>query len=159
VAGGKRLVAYLIAGQKPAPSANDLRRLLRAKLPDYMTPAAFVVLDAFPLTASGKIDRRALPTPECSQMERESAFVAPRTPFEEIMTEVWEEVLRLEKIGVLDNFFDLGGHSLLATQVMSRVRSRFEIDLPVRCLFEAPTVAEMALQVEQALIAEIRGLD
>jgi amino acid adenylation domain-containing protein len=159
IVGGKQIVAYLVVNQEAVPSAGEMRRFLRQKLPDYMIPAAYVMLDAFPLMPSGKIDRRALPAPERSQVTRERAFVAPRTPFEEILAEIFGEVLELEHPSVHDNFFDLSGHSLLATQVMSRVRDRFEIDLPVRYLFESPTVAQMALRVEQAVIAEIQALD
>jgi acyl-coenzyme A synthetase/AMP-(fatty) acid ligase/acyl carrier protein len=159
VVGGKQMVAYLVSDRDSAPSASELRRFLRKKLPDYMIPAAYVVLDAFPLMPSGKIDRRALPAPERGQIEREGVFVAPSTPFEEIVSEIFKEVLELEKVSVNDNFFDLSGHSLLATQVMSRVRDRFEIDLPVYYLFEAPTVAGLASRVEQALLEEIEALD
>jgi acyl-coenzyme A synthetase/AMP-(fatty) acid ligase/acyl carrier protein len=153
----KQLVAYVVLDQAAAPTPQEMRQFLGEKLPQYMVPAAFVVLDAFPLTPNGKIDRRALPAPDRDQIERESVYVAPSTPYEEILVEAWEEVLELEEIGVRDNFFSLGGHSLLATQIVSRVRDYFEIELPVRVIFEAPTVAGMALYVEQALIAEIKA--
>jgi acyl-CoA synthetase (AMP-forming)/AMP-acid ligase II/acyl carrier protein len=147
----KHLVAYVVPNRAAAPTPQELRQFLGEKLPQYMIPAAFVVLDAFPLTPNRKIDRRALPAPARDQIERESAFAAPSTPYEEILVEVWEEVLGLQEIGVHDNFFSLGGHSLLATQVASRVRNYFEIELPVRSIFEAPTVAGIAMYVERAL--------
>ncbi len=156
--GDKRLVAYLVSQSQAAAEAGDLRRFLASRLPDYMVPSAFVLLDALPLTSNGKIDRRALPPPGREQMGPESAYAAPGTSFEEIVAEIWGEVLRLEKVGVYDNFFHLGGHSLLVTQVLSRVRDRFEIELPLRCFFESPTVAQMASRVERALIEEIRTL-
>jgi amino acid adenylation domain-containing protein len=157
--GSKALVAYLVAGREQVPSVAELRQSLRKSLPDHMIPAAFVTLDAFPLTVNGKVDWRALPAPDHAGMERERDFVAPTTPYEEVLAEVWEEVLRVENIGVHDNFFDLGGHSLLATQIVARVSERFEIELPVRALFEAPTIAEMGPRIEQALDARIAALD
>jgi acyl carrier protein len=123
-----------------------------------MIPSAFVALNALPLTANGKVDRQALPAPAREQVQRESDFVAPRTPFEEILAQVWQEVLKLERISVHDDFFALGGHSLLATQMISRVRDRFEIDLPLRCVFETPTIAELGSQVERILVEEIEAL-
>ena len=106
-----------------------------------------MVLSQLPLTPNGKVDRRALPLPEGrSQVQQE--YVAPRTPVQETLAEIWREVLRVEEVGIEDNFFELGGHSLLATQVMSRVRERFGVELPLRVLFESPTVAELAQRVE-----------
>lgn len=154
------LVGYFIT-EKPeaSPTGNDLREHLIQTLPDYMIPNAFIQLDAFPLTPNGKIDRKALPAPGRKQLQSEKGVVPPRNEFEEILAEVWEEVLPIDPIGIYDNFFNLGGHSLLATQVVSRIRDRFEIELPVRTLFEAPTIAELSLRVEQILIAEIEALD
>jgi amino acid adenylation domain-containing protein/non-ribosomal peptide synthase protein (TIGR01720 family) len=149
-AGGPQLVAYFIPGQAAAPDANDLRNFLRQSLPDYMIPAAFVSLDAFPLTANGKINRLALPAPDPLIRPDPQTFVAPSTPFEEIMADIFCEVLKVDAISVHHNFFDLGGHSLLATQVMSRVYDRFDARLPVRTLFEAPTLGELARRIEQA---------
>jgi acyl carrier protein len=108
-----------------------------------MTPSAFVVLDAMPLTPNGKVDRKALPAPEMSRASEET-FVAPRGPVEELLASIWAEVLGTERVGVEDNFFDLGGHSLLVMQVVSRVRTAFSIELPPRRFFETPTVAAMA---------------
>jgi acyl carrier protein len=145
-AGGEpetRLVAYVVPQEK-APATSVLRSHLQGFLPDYMIPSAFVLLDALPLTLNGKIDRRALPAPETSRPSLEDSYVAPRTPIEEQVAQIWSEILRLERVGIHDNFFDLGGHSLLATQVMARLRQNFQLDFPVRSLFEAPTVAGLA---------------
>ncbi len=159
VSGDKRLVAYLIPDQEPAPTVSELRHFLRDKLPEYMLPSIFVTLDTFPLTLNGKIDRRALPEPEQKRPELEHIFVPPDTPIEQVLSDVWSEILQLEKIGIHDNFFELGGHSLLATQVISRINARFEIELPLRVLFETSTIAELGARVEQALIEEIQALD
>ena len=145
----KRLVAYIVADRTPAPSITMLRRALREKLPDYMIPAAFVVLDAMPLTPNGKVDRLALPAPDQSRPELENSFVAPRTPVEELLAEIWAEVLGLERVGIHDDFFDLGGHSLLATRVVSRIHKALQLEFPLRILFEAFTVAGLAERIEE----------
>ncbi|MBW3570023.1 MAG: amino acid adenylation domain-containing protein, partial [Gemmatimonadetes bacterium] len=142
VPGEKRLVAYVV-GQA---GAEELRAHLRASLPDYMVPAAFVALDALPLNANGKVDRRALPVPDFAAAEE--AYVAPRTLVEEVLAAIWAEVLRVDRVGVDDDFFASGGHSLLATRVVSRVRDVFGVELPLRALFEGPTLAELAERVE-----------
>jgi amino acid adenylation domain-containing protein len=147
--GEKRLVAYVVAAQGgPAPDAGELRDHLRERLPEYMVPQSFVALDALPLTPNGKLDRRALPAPQ--QSERGAGYVAPRTPVEEKLAAAWRELLGIERVGVNDNFFDLGGHSLLLTQLASRIRSGFGVELPLRSLFEATTVAELSALVERA---------
>jgi amino acid adenylation domain-containing protein len=148
--GNKQLVTYIVPQTEVAPSISDLRHFLKQKLPDYMIPAAFVMLDDLPLTPNGKVDRRALPEPEL-RPELSLTFVAPRTPIEEILASIWACVLGIEQVGVHDNFFELGGHSLLATQVISRVRDTMSVELPLRSLFEAPTVATLAQQVENSL--------
>ncbi|MCP4661173.1 MAG: AMP-binding protein, partial [bacterium] len=122
----------------------ELRSFLSEKLPDYMVPAAFVLLDAFPLTPNDKVDRGALPAPELTRPELEEAFVAPRTPLEQQLADIWAEVLGVEQVGVDDDFFELGGHSLMATQLVSRVRDVFRVELPLRAVFESPRVAAMA---------------
>ncbi|MFL5381523.1 MAG: amino acid adenylation domain-containing protein, partial [Longimicrobiaceae bacterium] len=142
-AGTRRLVAYVVGDVE----AGVLREHLRRELPDYMVPAAFVPLERLPLTPSGKLDRRALPAPELASAEER--YVAPRTPVEEVLAEIWAEMLRLERVGVEESFFELGGHSLLATRVVSRVRELFGVELPLRALFEGPTVAELAVRVEE----------
>src|SRR5256714_1658740 len=141
--GEKRLAAYVIAHPGRAVGARQLRDFLRGKLPEYMLPSAFVVLDAFPLTPSGKIDRLALPAPE-KNLETEEGYVAPRGALEKILSTIFAEVLQLERVGVRDNFFDLGGHSLLATQIASRLREAFQVELPLRKIFEGPTVEGLA---------------
>ncbi|HSU14828.1 non-ribosomal peptide synthetase, partial [Longimicrobium sp.] len=140
--GERRLVAY-VAGEA---GAEALRPHLRRTLPEYMVPAAFVSLGRIPLTPNGKLDRRALPAPEYGSAEGRS--VVPRTPVEEVLAGIWAEVLGLERVGVEESFFELGGHSLLVMSVLSRVRELFAVELPVRAVFEHPTVAEMAARVE-----------
>jgi amino acid adenylation domain-containing protein len=140
----RRLVAY-VAGDA---SADTLRQALRHRLPDYMVPAAFVTLAALPLTTNGKVDRKTLPTPAGHDGEEE--YLAPRTPVEEIISGIWAELLGVERVGAAGHFFNLGGHSLLATQVTSRVRSAFDIEISLRELFEAPTLAEFAARIEAA---------
>jgi amino acid adenylation domain-containing protein/thioester reductase-like protein/non-ribosomal peptide synthase protein (TIGR01720 family) len=141
--GNKRLVAYVVAHQNCTPTVSALRQFLKAKLPDYMIPSAFVILQSFPLTPSGKVDRRALPAPDLESTLLEK-YVAPRTPIEELLTQIWAQVLKVEQVGIDDNFFELGGHSLLATQLVSRIRNIFQVELPLYELFTAPTVGELA---------------
>jgi acyl carrier protein len=124
-----------------------LRAYLKEQLPDYMVPAAIALLPKLPLTPNGKIDRQALPAPE--QLETR-AYVAPKTPTEAAVASIWAEVLRRQPISTHDNFFDLGGHSLLATQVISRVREQFRVELPIRILFEKPTICDLALAISAA---------
>jgi amino acid adenylation domain-containing protein/non-ribosomal peptide synthase protein (TIGR01720 family) len=147
--GGTRLVAYLAGAVELLPSTRELRDFLHAKLPAYMAPSAVVPLAAFPLNTSGKIDRQALPLPAAPSMEQEDQ-PAPRTPMEELVAGVWCEVLRLDQIGVHDDFFALGGHSLRATQVASRLRQALGHEVPLRTLFEAPTVTALAAWLDRA---------
>jgi acyl carrier protein len=121
-----------------------VRHFLKEKLPDYMLPSAFVVLDCLPMTPNGKLDRRALRAPETGRPDLPVAFAVPRTALEVQLAAIWAEVLRLQQVGIHDNFFELGGHSLLATQVISRIRNTFHVEVPLRRLFEAPTVASLA---------------
>ncbi|HLL53261.1 MAG TPA: amino acid adenylation domain-containing protein, partial [Myxococcaceae bacterium] len=149
-AGDPRLVGYVVPRDGTTVEPAELRQHLKALLPEYMVPAAVVWLEALPLTASGKVDRHALPTPErTGALARE--YVAPRTPVEEVLAGLWSEVLGVEKVGVEEGFFEAGGHSLLATKVVSRVKQAFGVEVPVRALFEAPTVAELAKRIEVAL--------
>ncbi|HEY0733388.1 MAG TPA: amino acid adenylation domain-containing protein [Herpetosiphonaceae bacterium] len=124
-----------------------LRAFVQAELPAYMVPAAFVVLPALPLSPNGKLERRALPAPDAAWSTLDDSFVAPQSPIEEVLAGIWAGVLRLERVGIHDNFFALGGHSLLATQVISRIREAFQVELPLRALFEAPTVAQLAERI------------
>ena len=146
--GDKRLVAYCVSAADAAWNVTDLTRHLRTRLPDYMVPSVFVPLEAFPLTPSGKINRRALPAPDDSRPQLESVYVAPRNPIEEQLSSIWCDVLGIQSIGIHDNFFDLGGHSLLATRVVSRVRQAFSVELPLRSLFDVPTIAGLADQIQ-----------
>ncbi|HST60441.1 MAG TPA: amino acid adenylation domain-containing protein, partial [Longimicrobium sp.] len=153
VAGDARLVAYLTAKDAgAAPVAAELRTHLRGRLPEYMVPSAFVVMEALPLTPNGKVDRKALPAPEGRADER--AYVAPRTPEEEALAEIWREVLRVDRVGLEDDFFELGGHSLLATQVLSRVRRELGVELPLRAFFEASTVRALGERLHGAVAAD-----
>jgi acyl carrier protein len=144
----KRLVAYVVPRQAAAPTTGELHGFSKQRLPDYMVPSSFVLLDALPLTSTGKVDRRALRAPDQVRPELDRVFVAPRSPVENALATIWSEVLRVDRVGVHDNFFELGGHSLLATQVMSRVRKSFQVELPLCALFESPTVAGLAESVE-----------
>jgi amino acid adenylation domain-containing protein len=144
---GKRLVGYIVPTGRP-PSVSELRGFLKEKLPDYMIPSAFVMLETVPLTPSGKVDRRALPSPDGTKPQLAQGFVEPRTEIEELVAQIWREVLKLEKVGVRDNFFELGGHSLLGAQIVARLRATFHNEVPLRTLFEAPTVAGLALKIE-----------
>lgn len=153
-AGDKRLVAYVVTRPENQPTIGTLRRFLQKRLPDYMVPSTFILLAEMPLLPNGKVDRRSLPEPDWSQRELESAYVAPRNPVEEVLVNVWQQVLGLRQVGIHDNFFELGGHSLLATQLISRVQDAFDIDLPLRHIFEAPTAATLAEFVEIAQRAE-----
>jgi amino acid adenylation domain-containing protein len=147
--GDKRLVAYVVLNPTHVADVSALRSFLSTKLPDYMLPAAYVILDAMPLLPNGKIDRRALPTPDKSRPDLQAAFVSPRNDIEKEVVGIWERVLRLNQVGVHDNFFDLGGHSLLATRIISKLRDVFKIDFPLRLLFDSPTAAALAVKICQ----------
>jgi hypothetical protein len=142
----KRLVAYVVA--PPSLPLTDLRAFLAARLPEPLVPSAFVCLAALPLTSNGKVDRRALPAPEPGSSE--AAFVAPRDVIEDVLAGMWAEVLGVERVSVRDGFFELGGHSLLATQLVNRVRRTFRQELPLRSLFETPTVEGLAAALVSA---------
>ncbi|HEX7956271.1 MAG TPA: phosphopantetheine-binding protein, partial [Pyrinomonadaceae bacterium] len=147
VPGEKRLLAYFTA--ESDVSVNELRRHVKECLPEHMIPSAFVWLEALPLTPSGKVDRRVLPAPDRVRPELENEYEPPQTPVEEELCGIWSRVLGLERIGVNDNFFALGGHSLLAVQVMSRVQEALQLELPLRLLFEFPTVAQLSAAIEE----------
>ena len=138
--GDERLVAYVV-GREADLSIEALRAHLGTRLPGYMVPSSIVVLDGLRLTANGKVDRRGLPAPEGRLVEVE--YVGPRDAVEEVLSGIWSEVLGIDRVGIHDDFFELGGHSLLATQVMARIRESFEVDVPLRALFEGPSVAEL----------------
>jgi len=147
--GDVRLVAYVVADRDPPPTSGELRRQLREALPDYMIPSTFIFVDSLPLTPNGKVDRKMLPAPDQSGLEQQTPFVQPSTPEEKVIAEIWAQVLKVDRVGVHDHFFDLGGHSLLAMQIISRVREAFHVQLPLRALFDNPTVASLAVQIAQ----------
>jgi amino acid adenylation domain-containing protein len=164
--GGKRLVAYVVPNQKLSPTAQEIRSFLKEKLPAYMIPSTFLILESLPLTPNGKVDRRALPDADQTRPEMKHPFVAPRTPTEMSFAKIWADVLKVEKIGIHDNFFDLGGHSLKATELTSRLSTALKLDVPVRLLFLHPTVAELAgaieksgKEVEEALQMQVETID
>ena len=148
--GEKRLIGYVVTEVGHAPSTySRLRQQLAELLPDYMIPAVIVQLKQMPLTANGKVDRRALPAPDHSRPSLSENYQAARTPAEEMLVGIWSEVLGVERVGVADNFFELGGHSLLATQLVSRVREAFGVEAELRKLFEQPTIAALAAHLEE----------
>jgi amino acid adenylation domain-containing protein len=147
----KTLVGYVVPRLRSAPFAADLRDYLKEKLPDFMIPSAFVILDALPLTPNGKIDRNALPAPDGNPRELIKDFTEPRTHIEELVFQTWRDVLKVEDIGIHDNFFELGGHSLLAIQIVARLRQAFDREVPLSALFDAPTVAGLSIEVEKLL--------
>ena len=149
-AGEGRLIAFLVPAQEPRPATDELRRWMDQRLPHYMVPSAFVMLEQMPLTPNGKVDRQALLALGTGHADRK-LFVGPRTIVEEVIAGIWMEVLRVDQVSIHDNFFEIGGHSLLATQVISRLRAVFQIEFPVRRLFEHPRLAELAARVETSL--------
>ncbi|MBA2680041.1 MAG: amino acid adenylation domain-containing protein, partial [Ktedonobacteraceae bacterium] len=151
--GEKRLVAYVIPALAPPPTMEDLRSFVQERLPDYMVPVAFVLLEAFPLSLHGKIDRASLPPPLWENMERSPVYSAPRTATEILLAQVWAEVLPVKRIGREDRFFLLGGHSLLAIQVLSRLRSRLQREIALDAFFAAPTLAELARYLDETDLA------
>ena len=145
-----------LKGAETRTFVPQLRAFLKEKLPEYMIPSHFTILDTLPLTAHGKVDRQALPSPDETRPDLEQSFVAPSTPVETALAEIWAQVLNINRVGIHDNFFDLGGHSLSATQVISRVRSTLNIDLPLQNLFQEPTIAGLAFRVSHV---DLLGLD
>jgi len=157
---GNRLVAYVTAAGGDGPAladGDDLRAYLAGRLPSHMVPSAFVALEELPLNANGKVDRKRLPEPDIAA-QREGRHVAPRNRTEEILADIWREVLGVNRVGVLDNFFDLGGHSLLAVQVLSRVRAAFGVEVPLNVVFESASLETLGLAIEELLIEELEGL-
>ena len=150
--GDTRLVAYVVLDQAAETvDSNQLREYVKQRLPEYMVPSAFVTLAEMPLTPSGKVDRKALPAPKWGSDQGELGYVAPRTPVEEVLSGIWQQVLRVERVGVHENFFELGGHSLLATQVISRIREAFRVELPLRVMFESQNIASLAARISDAM--------
>ena len=154
----KRLAAYVVTAPETSRNISELRSHLKERLPDYMIPSAFVYLDTLPLTSHGKIDRRALPAPDAERPALAEAFVAPRTPAEKSLASIWTKLLRINRVGINDNYFELGGDSLLATQLASQVRGVFEVELPLVDLFRHPTLAELAASIEEAIIEQMEEI-
>ena len=148
--GDPRLVAYVVTNEPGAEVINQLRSYMKAKVPNYMVPAVFVQLDEFPLTGGGKVDRQALPAPDQSRPMLEEEFVAPRNQLEESLAQIWREILELERVGIHDDFFDLGGNSLVAMQITAKITNTFDVYLPLHSLFDTPTIAGLAQQIELA---------
>ncbi|MEH1944124.1 MAG: amino acid adenylation domain-containing protein [Nostoc sp.] len=149
IPGDKRLVAYIVLNQKPEAIVATLKRFLEEKLPKYMVPGVFVILDSLPLTPNGKVDRQNLPAGDRIRPDLEETFVAPRNPIEEKLASIWIELLQIEPIGINDNFFNLGGHSLIAAQMLSRIRDGFQVELFFHHIFANPTIAGLAALIEQ----------
>jgi amino acid adenylation domain-containing protein len=154
VPGEKKLVAYLVLTPGAKPNAGDLRDHVRRCLPDYMVPAEFVSIESVPVTENGKVDRAALPGPHGNKLH-DTAYVGPRTQVEEELVKILAPLLKLERVGINDNFFFLGGHSLLGTQLVARVSEIFGVDLTLLKLFDHPTVAEMSLEIEELILAKV----
>jgi len=159
IPGDKALIAYLVLKAGVHVTASSLRETLSVHLPDYMIPSNFVVLEAVPLTANGKIDRAALPMPNASKMLQDEILVSASTPLEEWLAKLVATVLGLEQVGIDQNFFLLGGHSLLATQIIMQVSEAFGVNLPLRTLFDAPTVRQLAKEIEQRVFAELEAMN
>jgi amino acid adenylation domain-containing protein len=156
--GDKRLVAYLVPRADSQRDEASLRELVRRRLPDYMEPAAFVWMESLPLTPNGKVDRAALPLSKVEDGAREREFIAPRTPVEEAFAKIIREVLKVPRVSVDDDFFHLGAHSLLGAQIIARVRGAFGIELKLLDVFDAPTVAELSVKIEQALTLQVSAM-
>ncbi len=153
-----RLIGYLVLAPESHLTLSALRAFLRARLPDYMVPATFVRLEKLPLTPNGKVDRMSLPAPDESNTLRDDAYAAPRTEMEKRVAGILERLLNLEHVDVEENFFSLGGHSLLGAQLIARLRDTFGIEMPLRVIFEAPTVADLATEIEALLIAKLKRM-
>ncbi len=148
LATGTRLIAYIVPEEGVEPTPQELYSFLKEKIPSYMIPSVFVTITEVPLTPNGKVNRRELPLPEINETVANIDFVAPRSPLEEILAGIWREILGIPQVGVKSNFFDLGGHSLMATRVLSQIRERCGIELPLRVLFESPTISGLAHHIE-----------
>ena len=153
-----RLFAYIVSEGTSSPTASELRALLRSQLPDYMLPATFIRVAELPITTNGKLDRDALPTPDAGNTLQEDEFVAPRTPLEERVTAIVASLLGLDRVGVNENFFLIGGHSLLGTQLIARIRDAFGVDVSLRTIFDQPTPAQLAREIESLMVARLDAM-
>jgi len=145
--GNKQLVGYVVPNDGTSPTAQDLQQFLKQKLPEYMTPAHFVFLNSIPLTTNGKVDRKALPAPTYGGVSAEKGFAAPHTETEKAIADIWSKLMKLERIGIHDDFFDFGGHSLMAMKMVSQIEERFGVSLPLAEFLEEPTIAGLAKKV------------
>jgi acyl carrier protein len=148
--GNKQLVGYVVAREGRSPTAQDLQQFIKSKLPEYMAPAQFVFLPSIPLTTNGKVDRKALPAPtygHAAGAAEEKGFAAPHTETEKAIAEIWSKLMKLERIGIHDDFFDFGGHSLMAMKMVSQIEERFGVSLPLADFLEEPTIAGLAKKV------------
>jgi amino acid adenylation domain-containing protein len=153
-----RLIAYVTFTNGTVPAASDLRDFLKSSLPEYMVPTLFVKIDSLPLTTNGKVDRKSLPTPDEDNRLVDDAFMAPRTPIEERLATILCALFRVKEVGVNDNFFLLGGHSLLGAQLLTKIRTAFGIDLPLRAVFDAPTIAALSSKIEREIVARVESM-
>ncbi len=156
--GEKRLVAYVVSAAGSPRDEKSIRELIRSRLPDYMEPAVFVWMESLPLSPNGKVDKAALPAPGPEDGLHEGGFIAPRTPVEEALANIIAEVLGIPRVSVDDDFFALGGHSLLGAQVVARVRAEFDVEMQLLDVFDAPTVAELSLRVEEAITSRLDAM-
>jgi hypothetical protein len=156
--GDWRLAAYVVAAGEPGPGPGELRDFLKARLPHYMVPSDVVALSALPRTATGKLDRKALPRPGAGPDGGGREAAPPETETEALLVEIWRHLLGREQVGIYDNLFDLGAHSLLAPQFIARVQETFQLDLPLHVLFESPTVRELAVAIQDTLLSQIESL-
>ena len=154
----KRLVAYVVPSQGQSPDIDALRDRLQVILPTYMVPTVIMPLDVLPLTANGKVDHECLPEPDSSALQSKELFVEPRSKSEQRIAAIWKNLLKLDRIGVYDNFFHLGGHSLLATQMVSRLKDDFDLDVPLSVIFESPSVVELASCLDAAMLSVRTGV-
>jgi amino acid adenylation domain-containing protein len=155
MSGSKRLVAYVVRKTGFQLRETELRQFLQRTQPSYMIPAIFVQMDALPLTSNGKVDRTALPSPEVSNILRDKPFLAPRTLLEKVVAEIVQKLVDLDQVGIEDNFFALGGHSLMAAELIAKLRARFGVDLPLQAVFEAPTIAQLSLELQKLIISKL----
>jgi acyl carrier protein len=154
----KRLIAYVTTRNGSSPSTTELRDSLQSSLPDYMLPAMFVKLDRLPLTPNGKVDRASLPDPSSENRLRDDDFIAPQSPIEKRLAAILCSLFNVNEVSVNDNFFLLGGHSLLGAQLIVKIRSIFGIDLALRTLFDAPTIAALSTEIERLIVARVENM-
>ena len=155
--GQQRLTAYLEVRPGHQPDVDELRRFVRSRLPEYMVPSDYFIVDAFPLLPSGKVDRKTLAVQTSALRIGDRGFVAPQTPTQQRLAAIWRTLLKVEEVGITDNFFELGGHSLMVMQVVARIRRELEVEVPIRILFEDPTIIGLAKEVEEAKAKGIKA--